>query len=212
MSAAVTELLTSYARASGIALEETGAVLVAWNAEQAARLDDVLAKARANGYERVARMDLDELARREPHLAEGATGAVTIPDESIICPWSPSIAFATEAVGAGVELRLGVDVADVGRDGREWLLHTSEGPIRADWVVNAAGLGADLLNRRFGHDEFTIAPRRGQLIVFDKLARGLGVLHCAAGPDGEDEGRAGGADGVRQRAPGPDGRGRRRPR
>ena len=146
---------------------------MAWNAEQAARLDDVLAKARANGYERAARIDLDELARREPHLAEGATGAVTIPDESIICPWSTSIAFATEAVGAGVELLLGVDVVDVGRDDYEWLLQTSGGPIRADWVVNAAGLGADLLNRRFGHDEFTIAPRRGQLIVFDKLARGL---------------------------------------
>jgi glycerol-3-phosphate dehydrogenase len=167
------ELLTTYARASGIALEETGAILVAWTAEQAARLDDVLAKARANGYQRAARMELDELARREPHLARGATGAVTIPDESIICPWSTSIAFATEAVGAGVELRLGVHVADVGRDGQEWLLQTSEGTIRADWVVNAAGLGADLLNRRFGHDEFTIAPRRGQLIVFDKLARGL---------------------------------------
>jgi glycerol-3-phosphate dehydrogenase len=118
-------------------------------------------------------MDLDELVRREPHLAEGATGAVTIPDESIICPWSPSIAFATEAAGAGVELRLGTEVTDVGRDGDGWLLHTSEGPIHAGWVVNAAGLGADLLNRRFGHDEFTIAPRRGQLIVFDKLARGL---------------------------------------
>ena len=60
-----------------------------------------------------------------------------------------------------------------GGDGDEWLLQTSGGPIRAGWVVNAAGLGADLLNRRFGHDEFTIAPRRGQLIVFDKLARGL---------------------------------------
>jgi glycerol-3-phosphate dehydrogenase len=166
-------LLTSYARAASIALEETGAVLVAWNAEQAARLDDVLAKARANGYERAARMDLAELARREPHLAQGATGAVAIPDESIICPWSTSIAFATEAVGAGVELRLGVDVTAVGRDGDGWLLQTSDGPVRTDWVVNAAGLGADLLNGRFGHDEFTIAPRRGQLIVFDKLARGL---------------------------------------
>ena len=40
-------------------------------------------------------------------------------------------------------------------------------------MVNAAGLGSDLLNRRFGHDEFTVAPRRGQLIVFDKLARPL---------------------------------------
>ena len=33
-------------------------------------------------------------ARREPHLGTGATGAVVIPDESIICPWSTSIAYA----------------------------------------------------------------------------------------------------------------------
>ena len=167
------ELLTSYAWTAGIALEETGAVLVAWNAEQAARLDDIVAKARANGYERAVRLDPAELAQREPHLSEGATGALTVPDESIICPWSPSIAFATEAIGAGVQLQLSTEVTDVWRDGEDWVLHTSKGQIRAGWVINAAGLGADLLNRRFGHDEFTIAPRRGQLIVFDKLARGL---------------------------------------
>ena len=38
------------------------------------------------------------------------------------------------------------------------------------------------------------------------------VLHCPAGPHRADEGRPGGADGLRQRAPGPDGRGHRRPR
>ncbi len=167
------ELLTSYARASGIALERTGAVLVAWDAEQATRLDDVLAKAQANGYSGAARIELADLYQREPHLERTATGAVAIPDESIICPWSASIAFATEAIGAGVELRLGVEVTDVARDGDAWLLHTPGGPIRTTWVVNAAGLGSDLLNRLFGHDQFTIAPRRGQLIVFDKLARPL---------------------------------------
>jgi glycerol-3-phosphate dehydrogenase len=166
-------LLSAYAGAAGIALERTGAVLVAWNAEQAARLDDVLAKSRANGYERATRIGLDELYRREPHLEQGAAGAVAIPDESIICPWSTSIAFATEAIGAGVDLYLGTAVTDARRDADDWRLATPRGPVRADWVVNAAGLASDLLNRHFGHDEFTVAPRRGQLIVFDKLARVL---------------------------------------
>jgi glycerol-3-phosphate dehydrogenase len=166
-------LLTAYAGAAGIALERTGAVLVAWNAEQAARLNDVLTKSRANGYERAERITLDELYRREPHLEKGASGAVAIPDESIICPWSTSIAFATEAIGAGVDLRLGTQVTDVRRDGHDWLLDTPRGTVRADWAVNVAGLASDLFNRRFGHDGFTIAPRRGQLIVFDKLARAL---------------------------------------
>ncbi len=167
------ELLTAYARASGIALEKTGALLVAWDAPQAARLDDVLAKSAATGYQHAHRITLEELYRREPHLGRGATGALSIPDESIVCPWSTSIAFATEAVGAGVELRLGVEVTEVTRDADTWLLRTPRGHVRSDWVVNAAGLGSDRVNRRFGHDEFTIAPRRGQLVVFDKLARSL---------------------------------------
>jgi glycerol-3-phosphate dehydrogenase len=169
------QLLTDYARRAGIALEETGAVLVAWDTEQEARLDDVIAKAQANGYAHARRLTLEELRRREPHLGPGATGAVAIPDESIICPWSPSIAFATEAVGAGVGLRLGSHVTGIAPDAdtEGWLLQTAEGPLRSRWVVNAAGLFSDQVNRWFGHDEFTIAPRRGQLIVFDKLARSL---------------------------------------
>jgi glycerol-3-phosphate dehydrogenase len=167
------ELLGAYAATAGIALEKTGAVLVAWDTAQAARLDEVVATSRANGYLPAGRITLEELYRREPSLAAGAEGAVSVPDESIICPWSTSIAFATEAVGAGVVLRLGVEVTGAARDAGGWQLQTTGGPIRAEWVVNAAGLGADRLNRQFGHDEFTIAPRRGQLVVFDKLARPL---------------------------------------
>jgi glycerol-3-phosphate dehydrogenase len=167
------ELLTAYAATSGIALERTGALVVAWDADQAGRLDEVLAKSQANGYPHAHRITLEDLSRREPNLGRGATGAVAIPDESVICPWSPSVAYATEAVGAGVELQLGVEVTGVARDADAWRLRTTNGAIRAAWVVNAAGLRSDLLDRQFGHDGFTIAPRRGQLIVFDKLARPL---------------------------------------
>ena len=40
-------------------------------------------------------------------------------------------------------------------------------------MVNAAGLGSDTVDRMFGGGGFTIRPRRGELIVFDKLARTL---------------------------------------
>jgi glycerol-3-phosphate dehydrogenase len=45
--------------------------------------------------------------------------------------------------------------------------------VSARYVVNAAGLHGDTLHRLFGFDGFTVRPRRGELIVFDKLARGL---------------------------------------
>ena len=53
------------------------------------------------------------------------------------------------------------------------LLTTSAGQIAATYVVNAAGLRSDEVDRLFGHHGFTVTPRRGELIVFDKLARSL---------------------------------------
>jgi glycerol-3-phosphate dehydrogenase len=53
------------------------------------------------------------------------------------------------------------------------VLATTGGDIHADHVVNAAGLAADAIDRFFGHDDFTVTPRRGELIVYDKLARPL---------------------------------------
>ena len=38
-------------------------------------------------------------------------------------------------------------------------------------VVNAAGLGSDLVDQAFGHQRFTVTPRRGELLVYDKAAR-----------------------------------------
>jgi glycerol-3-phosphate dehydrogenase len=45
--------------------------------------------------------------------------------------------------------------------------------VRTRWVVNAAGLGADRIDELFGHHRFTVTPRRGELLVYDKLARPL---------------------------------------
>ena len=73
----------------------------------------------------------------------------------------------------GAILRLGERVTGI-RPGAPWTtLATSRGEVRARWVVNAAGLGADVIDRQFGHDRFTVVPRRGELLVFDKLARPL---------------------------------------
>ena len=38
-------------------------------------------------------------------LGPGARGALEIPDEHIVCPFTPVLAFATQAVLAGVDLR-----------------------------------------------------------------------------------------------------------
>ena len=175
-------LLRTYAEQAGIAVERTGAVLVAWTAEQAAALPSIADSARRNGYQAVRELSAADVYEREPALGPGALAGLLIPDESAIDPWTVPLAFATEAVRAGVWLRLGARVTGVsgtpgtpagGSAGSAFELATTHGPVHCRWAVNAAGLGSDEVDRMFGAEGFTIRPRKGELIVYDKLARPL---------------------------------------
>jgi glycerol-3-phosphate dehydrogenase len=164
--------LGAYAAATGIPVERVGALLVAWDAEQLAALPRLAEKARRNAYPDTALLGPKELYAREPHLGPGALGALHVPGESIICPWTTTLAYAIQAVRAGADLHLNTAVEKVSRaDGHR--LTTSRGILRARHLVNAAGLHADTLDRALGREDFTVTPRRGQLLVYDKLARPL---------------------------------------
>jgi glycerol-3-phosphate dehydrogenase len=177
-------LLLGYAAEVGIPLERTGALLVAWDATQLARFDEIQDNAVACGYHRMRQIDAGELYRSEPALGPGAVGALEVPDEFIVCPWTPPLAYATQAVLAGVQLRRGEVVTDLAAlDGRSgWQLSVrragggyggGDGQLTSGWVINAAGLRSDEVHRMAGRDGFTVTPRRGELIVFDKLSRPL---------------------------------------
>jgi glycerol-3-phosphate dehydrogenase len=169
------ELLGAYATATGIPVERTGAILVAWTQEQLDTLPSLQAKAIENGYQHCELIDAAEVYRREPHLGDGALGGLTVPDESIICPWTTTLAYATEALSRGVDLLLDTRVTSVsvGTDGTTRVFADRGRDFTARWVINAAGLGSDVIDRYFGHDRFTITPRRGELLVYDKAARSL---------------------------------------
>ncbi|MFC9294050.1 FAD-dependent oxidoreductase [Streptomyces sp. NPDC057011] len=164
--------LAAYAAESGIPVEPLGALLIAWDEEQHAALPGLADKAVRNDYRSARIISAQEVRAREPELGPGALGALDVPGESIICAWTTTLAYATQAVRAGIDLHLNCRVEGV-TSGDPHLLATSRGPLRTRHLVNAAGLYADEIDRLLGHADFTVTPRRGQLIVFDDPARGL---------------------------------------
>ena len=167
------ELLSEYATRTGIPVERTGALLVAWNQDELDALPGLQDKAEAQRLRALS----DHRRRRglSPATASrtGALGALTVPDESIICTWTASLALATDARLRGTELLLEHRVDRVEAGTEHTVLHTTGGEVRARYVVNAAGLGSDTIDGLFGHQRFTVTPRRGELLVFDKLSRPL---------------------------------------
>jgi glycerol-3-phosphate dehydrogenase len=166
-------LLGDYAARTGIPVERAGAILVAWTAEELQALPALKDKAERNGYHDCCTISSAEVYRQLPDLGSGALGGLTVPGESIICTWTTTLALATDAVRRGATLLLehavtGADVAD-----GVTTVHTGRGDITARWVINAAGLGADWIDQEFGYRRFTVTPRRGELLVFDKQARPL---------------------------------------
>jgi glycerol-3-phosphate dehydrogenase len=166
-------LLEEYAARVGIPAARIGALLVAWSSEQLDALPDIVRRARENGYTEIRNVDVDELYRRERQLGPGAYGALEIPGEGIVCPFTTPLAYATEAVLAGCDLRLNTRVTGVKRTGTGFRLETTGGDLSARFLVNAAGLYSDDIDRMLGYQRFAVTPRRGELIVFDKLARPL---------------------------------------
>jgi len=167
------ELLSEYAPRVGIPLEPTGALLVAWDGEQLGELAGIVERSHANGHSAIRELGAVELYELEPSLGPGARGALHVPGEGLICPFTTPLAFATEAVLAGCELRRSTEVVGVERAPGGFRVATTGGELTTRRLVNAAGLRGDELDRMLGFDRFTVTPRRGELIVFDKLARPL---------------------------------------
>ncbi len=154
-------------------LLETGAVVVAWSDEELKRLPAIVRQSHGNGVSDVEQIDPDDLYRREPHLRAGALGAVLVPREHVIDPWSAPLAYALQGIAYGGEVRTKSEVRGATYANGIWRLATTKGEVQARTVVNAAGLYGDIVERMHRPSSFEIRPRKGQFVVFDKAAARL---------------------------------------
>ncbi|MBK8418747.1 FAD-dependent oxidoreductase [Candidatus Villigracilis saccharophilus] len=169
------KLMQEYLPEANIAHELLGGLLIAWNQDQFETLPKLLKQAHDNGEMDVRIISAEEIHQREPHIAKGALGGLFVPGEGILCTFGVPLAFAYQAVLNGVELFLNFQVngLDTSREDHTGLLDQQGREIKARYIINAAGLYSDEINAHFGKSSFTVTPRRGQLIVYDKMARPL---------------------------------------
>ncbi len=163
----------------GLSVLRTGALVVAWNEDQAERLPALLEQAHTNGVHDALLLDAREVATREPSLAPGQHGALYVPREHVIDPWSPFHHYASEARRRGARFVFDAALESGTFDGHTWTLGVEGGQtVRAGRTVNCAGLHGDTVERAcLGASHFEVRPRAGQFVVFDKAAaRHVGAI------------------------------------
>lgn len=158
----------------GLPVIRSGALVIAWTEEQADKLPELIAQARENGVTDVAPLTRAETLAQEPNLSDSLRASFRVPGEFLIDAWSAPFAYLLQAMEHGAQVLRKCEVLGGQRDGDLWRLDTTRGEIRGRLVINAAGLYGDLVDESLlGKRDFTLRPRKGQFIVYDKPAAAL---------------------------------------
>jgi sarcosine oxidase, subunit beta len=130
--------------------ESNGTVLVAETEEEfagfRARVEDLNLK----GFTHEELIDRAELKRLVPAVSDHCPGGVVSRRDGAADPFLTTQAFRRKAVEKGAVILEGVRVTGLTRTGDVWHLETSDGPIEAPKVVNAAGAWADRIAAMVG--------------------------------------------------------------
>jgi len=157
------------ARQLDVDFKRIGTLIVAENPGEEALLPYAVDAAIKHNDPEPKLLDREGLDKIEPGLAPSVRKGVLVWNTGIINVFELLIAYAENALSNGVNIFLdtavtGVQTEDFGIKA----IDTTRGTVKAGVLINAAGLYADRIAEYAGDRFFTIHPRKGETIVFDK--------------------------------------------
>lgn len=147
-----------------------GSMVACQDEEGIEGLKMLLERGKKNGVEGMQILSRAEALDLEPNLADSVYAVLLVPSGGIVCPFHMNIAYAENAAQNGVEFRLGTEVHSILRDGDSYRLDTNQGIFETRYVVNAAGVYADVFHNMVSEKKIHITPRKGDYCLLDKSA------------------------------------------
>ncbi len=147
---------------------QTGSFVIGFNDKDAAKIHEIYKNGRKNGVNELEIVDGDFVKAKEPHLNKDVTVALYCSNAGITSPYEFAIALAENAIQNGAELQLNTEAIAIEKQKTFIVKTNTQKSISAKCIINAAGLYADNIAQMVGLNEFTISPRKGQYLLFDK--------------------------------------------
>lgn len=180
------ELYGTWAQELGFLFCRTGSMVLGFNDEDRAQLEQLRSNGLANGVPGLSIIDPDSIHELEPRASAQATCALWCPSTGYVDPFEVAIAALENAVANGVTFMRSaaveaIEVAGSGDDAR-FTLATPAGNVRCRYLINAAGNGAADISHMAGAEEFQMVWRQGNIVVLDKEPSALMPLYPVPTP------------------------------
>jgi L-2-hydroxyglutarate oxidase len=159
-----------------------GKLIVAASQDEVPRLHALYERAVANGLD-VRLIGPDEARDFEPHVA--CVSAIHVASTGIVDYGHVCRTLAELVEKAGGTVRLGAAVTAIGSDGDRLIVESTAGPVRADHLVNCAGLQSDRVAKLAGLvPPARIIPFRGEYYELRPQRRDLvrGLIYPVPDP------------------------------
>ena len=153
--------------------KRNGSMVVCQNEMGIPALEKLLEQGKENGVKGMKILKREQALELEPNLADGVYAVLHIPSGGIVCPFGMNIAYAENAAQNGVEFKLGTEVQLIERVGQDYRIQTNQGVFETKYVINAAGVYADVFHNMVSELKIHIMPRRGDYCLLDKTAGDL---------------------------------------
>ena len=162
---------------------EVGKTVVAVNAEEIVRLDQIEERSRQNGVPGLRRMSAAEMREVEPHVA--GVAAVHSPHTAVVDYASITEALADDVRKNGGEILLGQEVLRITQEIGKITVVTSSQDHRFDRLIVCAGLQSDVVAAMIGASPSPrILPFRGEYWGLDSSRQHLvnGMIYPVPDP------------------------------
>jgi L-2-hydroxyglutarate oxidase LhgO len=164
------ELLQEFCAAKALPYEACGKLVIAQTPEEQKRLDNIFARATANGVPGARMLGGDRIREVEPNAV--GLSALHSPETAIVDYSAITEALADDVRASGGTIRLGQEVTSVEQQASGAVVHTKDDSEHFDLVVACAGLQSDRLAKAAGEAANPrIVPFFGQYFLLDRAAR-----------------------------------------
>jgi glycerol-3-phosphate dehydrogenase len=160
-------LMESLLKELDFPFKRNGSMVLCLEEDKKDKLTALYEQGIVNGVPGLQLLDGKKARELEPNISPDTVAAIYAPSGGIVCPFGLNIALAENACTNGVKFYFHTEVRELDREQDGWSVKTNNGEFQSRFVVNAAGVYADVLHNMVSEEKIHIVQRRGDYMLMD---------------------------------------------